>query len=93
VKTLAEVRGFLKSGNVDLGLLVGAQVTAVEGYASLRFDRDTPTFKLVAIHFADGSKLHVEGEHDHPYLPVDGAIEAEQLLALADERDPPKDDE
>ena len=51
---------------IDLGKLFKVDVVSVHGYMSNEFDE--PVFKITRINLSDGTSLHVEGEHDMPYI-------------------------
>lgn len=75
-----------KDSNISLEKLTGKKVTRVEGYPSRTFD--VPTFRLTSITLEGGTKLFVEGEHDHAYLCENDKVKGldeETLLALCRE--------
>ena len=53
----------------SLNKLVGKKIVDVLGYPADPF-RGTPLFKVSQIVFDDGTKIHVEGEHDVVYIPA-----------------------
>ncbi len=51
--------------------VVGTGIKEITGYVTSPFDADL-SFKLCKIIFEDGRELHVEGEHDFPYIAAYG---------------------
>lgn len=68
---MAKNKTFLRDGHDwhwSLNKLTGRRVVDVTGYPSDPFG-GTALFKVVSIVFEDGTEIHVEGEHDTPYIP------------------------
>ncbi len=51
---------------ISLTKLIGKKIVDLEGYLSTEFG--DPDFLLVNVVFEDGTRMGIEGEHDHPYL-------------------------
>jgi hypothetical protein len=65
--------------------VLGAKVRTIDVYVS---SLSVPTLKLAKIILEDGRTFHVEGEHDHPYLPIDmKEMNREVIYALTEEND------
>lgn len=57
----------------SLNKFVGKKVVDVVGFPSDPFG-DTPLFRVYQIVFDDGTKIHVEGEHDVAYIPANDKL-------------------
>lgn len=73
--------------NLSLAKLCGKTIADVE--VSLSSEFGEVGLKLKRIVFTDGSKLWVEGEHDHPYV-TDGTepiLPSEEVLSALNEEE------
>lgn len=56
-----------KDYEISLARLTGVSITDIQGYLSDPYGV-APVFRINTIHFADGTHIWVEGEHDFPFL-------------------------
>ena len=60
---------------LDLSVLCGKKIVGVYGYGSSEYgEGEDRVFKITRIELEGGKELFVEGEHDMPYIPQDGAF-------------------
>lgn len=75
--TEAEKQAYLHEDSdwlFSLSKYVDKKVVDILGYPSDPFG-GTPVFVISQLLFEDGTRLHVEGEHDTAYLPSDEKVE------------------
>lgn len=91
------IRPDSKSGWLSLSSILGKgrQVVDLEGYIDQKFGDDSPVFHACNVVLEDGTRIHLEGEHDIAYIPyhvkVKGMTEKE-FNALIDPDDLDADD-
>jgi hypothetical protein len=70
---------------LSISSMMGKKVVDLEGYVSQRFGFDAPVFNVCNVIFEDGTRHHLQGEHDIVYFPSDdvpGLTNRDLLLAF-----------
>lgn len=80
---------------LSISSMMGKKVVDLEGYVSQRFGFDAPVFNVCNVIFEDGTRQHLQGEHDIVYFPADDVpgLTNRDLLLCFDPGDIDEDDD
>lgn len=70
---------------LSISSMMGKKVVDLEGYVSQHFGFDAPIFNVCNVIFEDGTRQHLQGEHDVVYFPADdvpGLTNRDLLLCM-----------
>lgn len=82
--------------HLSISSMMGKKVVDLVGYISQEYGFDAPVFNVSAVVFEDGTRQHLQGEHDIVYFPADdvpGLTNRDLLLCMNPDDIADEDDE